>query len=93
MRRVLLAMLLWPLPGLAGETVSAPAMETVIVADREAAVGLYLLPWKEEAASDMDHPPQYYQPPLAAPDLQQLRLQVQDEQANAAYRRVRLEPR
>lgn len=88
---LLLSAGLLPLAALAAEPAKAPEMETVIVGDREAAVGLYLLPWKEEAASDIDHPPHQYQ--LQALDAQQFRQQVEDEQANAAYRRVRLEPR
>lgn len=71
----------------------APAMETVIVGDRDSAVGLYLLPWREEAASDIDLPPRRHEEAAQALDAARFRRTVADEQANAAYRQVRLEPR
>lgn len=71
----------------------APTMETVIVGDRDSAVGLYLLPWKEEAASDIDLPPRLHEVPAQALETSQFARHVGDEEANAAYRRVRVEPR
>lgn len=71
----------------------APAMETVIVADRDAAVGLYLLPWKEEAASDIDLPPRLHDVPAQALDPIRFARRTADDEADAAYRRVRVEPR
>jgi len=66
---------------------------TTIVGERETAVGLYLLPWQEEAPSDIDRPPARYAPDAAPLDAEQLRAATASDEANAAYRRVRTEPR
>ena len=34
-----------------------PEIGTVIIGDQESAVGLYLMPWKDESAADMKRPP------------------------------------
>lgn len=66
---------------------------TTIVGERETAVGLYLLPWQEEAPSDIDRPPARFEMPAQAPDGERLRALSDADEANAAYRRVRTEPR
>jgi hypothetical protein len=51
---LLLALLLGTSPGtLAAES----AAGATIFGDQESAIGLYLLPWREEAPSDIDRPP------------------------------------
>ncbi|WP_029891435.1 hypothetical protein [Polycyclovorans algicola] len=49
---------------------TAAAVGTTIFGDHEQALGLYLMPWKEEAASDIDRPPQllHLMPALGTPD-------------------------
>lgn len=66
---------------------------TTLVGQRDAAVGLYLLPWKEEDPSDIDRPPRRFDAAGGPVDPAQFSAQVRSDQANAAYRRVRLEPR
>ncbi|WP_020648615.1 hypothetical protein [Solimonas variicoloris] len=66
---------------------------TTIVGERETAVGLYLLPWQEEAPSDIDRPPAHFEMPAQAPDGERLRALSAADEAGAAYRRVRTEPR
>ncbi|HET8882727.1 MAG TPA: hypothetical protein VFM56_11175 [Solimonas sp.] len=72
----------------------APQAEagTTLIGQRDAAVGLYLLPWKEEAPSDIDRPPRRFDAGGAAVDPSQFAARVAADDANAAYRRVRLEP-
>jgi hypothetical protein len=40
------------------ESAAAETLGTTIFGDQEQALGLYLMPWQEEAASDIDRPPQ-----------------------------------
>ncbi|NGY03414.1 hypothetical protein [Solimonas terrae] len=66
---------------------------TTLIGQRDAAVGLYLLPWKEEAPSDIDLPPRQFDVADAPIDPARFAARVADDEANAAYRRVRLEPK
>lgn len=66
---------------------------TTIIGERDAAVGLYLTPWKEEAPSDIDRPPLLFDVKPQAVDGQQFAERIETDDANAAYRRVRVEPR
>ncbi|WP_043113456.1 hypothetical protein [Solimonas soli] len=66
---------------------------TTIIGERETAVGLYLLPWQEEAPSDIDRPPAQYVPGATPIEAAQLHALTASDEANAAYRRVRTEPR
>lgn len=78
------------------DTMRASAGEgagTTIVGERDSAVGLYLTPWKEEAPSDIDRPPKLYSFQPEAIDAQRFAERTQADDANAAYRRVRVEPR
>ena len=79
----------------ADEATAVPANDagTTIVGERETAVGLYLMPWQEEAPSDIDRPPARFSMPLQAVDAKRLQAQTASDEANAAYRRVRTEPR
>lgn len=66
---------------------------TTIVGEREAAVGLYLLPWQEENRSDIDRPPVLYRGLTEKIDAPHFVDRVASDEAEAAYRRVRLEPK
>lgn len=66
---------------------------TTIVGEREAAVGLYLLPWREEAPSAIDRPPRPLMDAPAPLDAAAFARRVDSDEAEAAYRRVRVEPR
>lgn len=82
----------------AAETASPPAKPagdagTTLVGDRDSAVGLYLLPWKEEAPSDIDRPPMKFDVASEPVDPTQFAARTKLSDDNAAFRRVRLEPR
>lgn len=87
-RRVAIGLLL-PAFAVAAADSGEPA-GTTIVGEREAAVGLYLAPWQDEAASDLDRPPGHYDVPLQALDLHRFELQADYDEAIRAYRRERL---
>lgn len=61
---------------------SAPAetVGTTIYGDHEQALGLYLMPWKEEAASDIDRPPRLLQlsPKLGSAEAAESRAMLHD---------------
>ena len=66
---------------------------TTIVGEREAAVGLYLLPWQEENRSELDRPPLLYRGVSSAIDARHFADRVASDEAEAAHRRMRAEPR
>lgn len=66
---------------------------TTLIGQRDAAVGLYLLRWKEEAPSDIDRPPRQFDGVGEAVDPTRFAADVANDDANTAYRRVRLEPK
>ncbi|HZP11444.1 MAG TPA: hypothetical protein VFB36_03365 [Nevskiaceae bacterium] len=70
-------------------TPAAPG--TTIVGDREAAVGLFLDAWREEAASDLDWPPVHEAEPLAPLDQADVRRTIELEAQRDAVRRARLQ--
>ena len=74
----------------AQEETAVPADGTTIVGERESAVGLYLAPWQDEDASDIDRPPALFAPTLEKIDGDAFRRQTQYEDAINAYRRERL---
>ncbi|MGH8444387.1 MAG: hypothetical protein ACREVL_03920 [Solimonas sp.] len=88
-----LALLLPAAAGAAGDVPAGASGGTTIVGERETAVGLYLMPWQEEAPSDIDRPPQFFDQPQQAIDATAFHARVEADAANAAYRRVRVEPR
>lgn len=60
-RSLMVALLLMPYTLLMAEAVpepTEPTLGTTIFGDHEQALGLYLMPWQEELASDIDRPPQ-----------------------------------
>jgi hypothetical protein len=93
MRRVLAALLLAALPpALMAQAGADPASAagTTIIGEREAAIGLYLAPWQDEHASDLDRPPGLYDVPLQTLDVQSFRRQADYDEAIRDYRRERL---
>jgi len=72
---------------------AAPEIGTNIVGERDTAVGLYLVPWREEQASDMDRPPRLYDVPLQMLDADAFSARVQTQEGIAAYRRARSDRR
>ncbi|MEC9363179.1 MAG: hypothetical protein ACPHN2_18785 [Sinimarinibacterium flocculans] len=89
MRRGLVSGLLLLLPAIAAAE-EPEAVGTTIVGEREAAVGLYLAPWQDEQASDLDRPPGLYDVPLQALDARGFGLQADYDEAIRNYRRERL---
>lgn len=75
------------------EPAAAPEIGTNIVGERDTAVGLYLVPWREESASDMDRPPRLYDVPLQPLDADAFAARVHTQETIAAYRRSRSDRR
>ncbi len=69
---------------------AAPSPGTTIVGERDTAVGLYLTPWREEAASDIDRPPRLYEPPMHALEAEAFARDVEVRESIEAYHRTRL---
>ncbi|WP_428309358.1 hypothetical protein [Hydrocarboniphaga sp.] len=61
---------------------------TNVIGEQESAVGLYLMPWQEEAAGDADRPPSRVSEALAPVDTTQFEGQVRTDASIAAYRRA-----
>lgn len=82
----------------AGSALAAPADKpavdtqaaagTNIVGEMESAVGLYLMPWQEEAAGDVDRPPRLVDEPLQPVDGARFAGKVRTDESIAAYRRA-----
>ena len=68
-----------------------PGGGTTIIGDHDSAVGLYLTPWKNGYAADMDRPPSLYDEGLAPIDRRAFHRQVQYDQGNAAWRRAQFQ--
>lgn len=92
-RSVTAAALLLVAGAAAGEQKTAGDAGTTIIGEREAAVGLYLLPWQEESRSDIDRPPSLYRGIAEKIEAAHFVDRVASDEAEAAYRRVRLEPK
>ncbi len=60
---------------------------TTIVGERESDVGLYLTPWKEEQADNIDPPPSLLDEPPQPLDARSFARQVRDATTVTAYRR------
>lgn len=61
---------------------------TNVIGEQESAVGLYLMPWQEEAAGDADRPPSRVSEALAPVDITPFEAQVRTDASIAAYRRA-----
>jgi hypothetical protein len=64
---------------------------TTIIGDHDSALGLYLTPWKNEYAADMDRPPSLYDESRTPIDRRVFHRQVQYDQGNAAWRRAQFQ--
>jgi hypothetical protein len=64
---------------------------TTIVGEQESAVGLTLLPWAEEYASDLDRPPLRHDEPAVALDAQGFARRSAYHAQRTAYRREKLQ--
>ena len=60
---------------------------TTIVGERDSDLGLYLTPWKEEHADDIDPPPSLLDQPPQPIDAHAFARQVHDAETVSAYRR------
>ncbi len=63
---------------------------TTIHGDQDTAIGLFLTPWKEQAASTTDRPPRLFEVELAPLDASAFRHQVQLRQNIETQRMQRL---
>jgi len=62
---------------------------TTVVGEQESSVGLFLTPWQDERASDLDRPPSRLAP--AAPDAGSFASSAMAYEAQWAYRREQLQ--
>jgi hypothetical protein len=74
-----------------GAASSGSGPGTTIIGEQDTAVGLYLTPWQDETASNVDRPPGLYAPPLVQLDPQEFQRLVDYDDARLAYRRERLQ--
>ncbi|HEY1077104.1 MAG TPA: hypothetical protein VGE51_10490 [Fontimonas sp.] len=88
-RCVAVALGLLSLGALAAESAGGDS-GTTIVGEREAAVGLYLTPWREERASDVDRAPRLYEASGDSVNAADLQRQVDVRESMEAYWRLRL---
>ncbi|MDB5988299.1 MAG: hypothetical protein JWR16_3352 [Nevskia sp.] len=99
--RILLALSLAAAPTLlwaaaASSTASTAAKATgdsgtTIVGDQDAAVGLYLTPWKDESAADTDRAPGLLDQKPAPFNPVAFKQQIENDDALAAFRRAHME--
>lgn len=66
---------------------------TTIVGEQEAAVGLYITPWQEEAPGDLDRPPALFKEPLDSVDPAAFGERTASQETLADYRRSALDRR
>ena len=67
---------------------SADGAGTTIIGEKESAIGLYITPWKEEYAGDMDRPPGLLDESPAPLDERNFRGSVDYYDTVTAYRRA-----
>ena len=81
----------------AGAPKPAPAAAveegTTIVADHEAAVGLFLAPWQDDHASDLDWPPLHFSVQAEAVEPRRLQEEIRFDAQREASRRAHLQDR
>ncbi|MDM4768734.1 hypothetical protein [Solimonas sp. SE-A11] len=87
MRGLLLSLCLWGTVALAQPP--APEAGTTIVGEQESAVGLFLTPWQDERASDVDRPPSRLSP--VTPDAGSFAASAMAYESQWAYRREQLQ--
>jgi len=95
-----MAAMLLPVAAMAATPEEQPALRTeireggigtTIVGEQDAAVGLYITPWKEEKASDLDRPPSLFDVPAQAVDGAGFSRRVRYFDAAQAHRAERLQ--
>ena len=69
----------------------AAALGATIVGDQDAALGLFIVPWKEERPDDLDHPPRIIVSTPTAISADSFERDADYEDGRTAYRRARLE--
>lgn len=85
------AILAGALLGFAASAQSGPDTGSTIVGDQEAAIGLYLMPWREEPVSDLDRPPRRLELLPAPPE--DVRAQAKTAETVDAFHRDQLRQR
>ncbi|MEC9356717.1 MAG: hypothetical protein VX836_02470 [Pseudomonadota bacterium] len=69
----------------------AAGLGATIVGDQDAALGLFIVPWKEERPDDLDHPPRIIVSTPTAISADSFERDADYEDGRTAYRRARLE--
>lgn len=69
----------------------AAGLGTTIVGDQDAALGLFIVPWKEERPDDLDHTPRIIASTPTAISADSFERDADYEDSRTAYRRARLE--
>ncbi len=64
---------------------------TRVLGEPEAAVGLFIAPWREEAASTTDRPPRLFDIPYAPVDAGEFRSSVEMQRQLQVFRRATLQ--
>ncbi|AXQ27570.1 hypothetical protein D0B54_02250 [Solimonas sp. K1W22B-7] len=89
MRRLLLSLCL--LSGVAAAEAPAAESGTTIVGEQESSVGLFLTPWQDERASDLDRPPSRLAPATPSLDATDFGRSAAAYETLLAYRREQLQ--
>lgn len=70
-----------------------PRVGSTVIGDRELALGLVLMPWKEEAPSDVDRPPRLHDPRPRPLSDAAIRAEARHFETVQEYRRTRVDRR
>ncbi len=89
MKHLLLSLCL--LSAAAAAQTPAPEAGTTIVGEQESAVGLFLTPWQDERASDLDRPPSRLSPATPSLDAAEFSRSAAAYETLLAYRREQLQ--
>lgn len=84
------AALLYAAPAPAQAATEQTQLGTTVIGEQDAAIGLFVNPWKEQDASTTDRPPRLFDMPLVPLDSSAFRLSVDARQNRAAERLQRL---
>lgn len=71
-------------------TENTASLGTTVVGEQDAAIGLFVNPWKEHEASTTDRPPRLYDMPFAPVDAEAFRQAVDIRQSLDTHRLQRL---
>ena len=75
----------------AAQTARTQQAGTTIIGDGEAPAGMFITPWQNEQASDIDWPPRILEEPAAVLEPEAARRRMELDAARAAWRRSRLQ--